>query len=273
VRVPADPAFPQKFPARLAGVLVAGAAVQSTLGLWRRNWYVDDPWVKDTWLGNDAVTLLVVVPLLLGSFIAARHGSTRAFVLWSGLVAYCGYNYAFYLFGAALNVFFPLYVTLVLTSAALLARILTAAPHAKAIRTIAAPRWIGAWLLFVGCALGAVWLFIWARFVFFGQPTPIAVDEFRLVAALDLTIITPALVSTGVLIWRRHAWGDFGGALAATGGGAYLLVLAVNSSLAWAGGNAQASAEAALWSTLSLLMLASAAVLLAHMPSSKRVWT
>jgi hypothetical protein len=273
VRVPADPTSPQQFPVRLAGVLAAGASVQATLGLLRRDWYLDDAWVKDTWVGNDAVTLLVVVPLLLGSFIAARHGSTRAFVLWSGLVAYCGYNYAFYLFGAALNVFFPLYVALVLTSAALLLRIFTAAQGAKAIRTIAAPRWLGVWLVFVGCALGIVWLFIWARFVFLGQPTPVAVEAFRLVAALDLTIITPALVSTGVLIWRRHTWGGFGGALAATGGGAYLLVLAVNSSLAWAGGNGTASGEAALWSTLSLVMLAVAAVLLAHIPPSKRIWT
>ena len=34
----------------------------------------------------------------------------RGLLLWLGTVGYAAYNYAFYLFGAALNVFFLLYV-------------------------------------------------------------------------------------------------------------------------------------------------------------------
>jgi hypothetical protein len=37
-------------------------------------------------------------------------------LLWLGAVGYAFYNYAFYLFGAALNAFFPLYVAPLLLS-------------------------------------------------------------------------------------------------------------------------------------------------------------
>ena len=55
----------------------------------------------------------------------ARSGSLRGELLWLGATGYVVYNYAFYLFGAALNPFFPLYVIIlglaILTLAAALA--------------------------------------------------------------------------------------------------------------------------------------------------------
>jgi hypothetical protein len=68
------------------------------------------------------VTLLVAVPLLAVTPVLARRGSVRATLVWPGLLAHLAYNDAFYLFGAALNAFFPLYVAvLVLAVAALVA--------------------------------------------------------------------------------------------------------------------------------------------------------
>jgi hypothetical protein len=74
--------------------------------------YRDVEWIRATWYGNDWVTLAVAVPLMLIGRVRARAGSARGLLLWLGVMGYAAYNYAFYLFGAALNVFFPLYVAL-----------------------------------------------------------------------------------------------------------------------------------------------------------------
>jgi hypothetical protein len=241
--------------------LTAAAAVQGGRGLFRRDWYVDDAWIKATWLGNDAVTLVLVAPLLLASTAGVRRGSVRAAVLQAGLLAYCSYNYAFYLLGARLNVFFPLYVALVLIASCLLARALmhtnVSADHFSG--GIAA-RLAGGWMICVGAGLGLVWLLLWARYVFLDVPTPVPSDAFRLVAALDLTIITPGLVTAGVLVWQRRPWGFFSGALTAIGGTGYLLVLAVNATLAWSR-NAADAIEMAVWGSLAILMCTTAAIL------------
>jgi hypothetical protein len=149
----------------LAACLTAAAAAQAALGLSRRDWYTDDPWVRSTWFGNDAVTLVVVVPLLL---VFSRPGSPRNAAVHTGLIAYCAYNYGFYLFGAALNVFFPLYVLLVLLSAILLARGLARTTPPPAARTSPVTRPVAIWLVFVGTGLASVWLGLWARYVFLG---------------------------------------------------------------------------------------------------------
>jgi hypothetical protein len=103
-------------------VLVAAlmVVVQAVLGLVFPDAYRDVEWIRATWFGHDGVTLLVAVPLLLAALAAARRGSGRGTLLWLGLLGDAGYNYAFYLFGAALNAFFPIYAVLVVLTVAVL---------------------------------------------------------------------------------------------------------------------------------------------------------
>src|SRR4051812_40870230 len=84
--------------------------VQALFGLLWPAAYRDPAWIKATWFGNDCITLLVAAPLMWASGRAAASGSVRAEAVWLGTIGYSVYNYAFYLFGAALNVFLPLYV-------------------------------------------------------------------------------------------------------------------------------------------------------------------
>ena len=84
--------------------------VQSVLGLVFQDQSRDVEWIKATWFGNDWVTLVVAVPLLVIALVMARRGSVPGLLSWLGLVGYAVYNYAYYLFGAALNAFFLLYV-------------------------------------------------------------------------------------------------------------------------------------------------------------------
>src|SRR4026208_769601 len=84
---------------------------QAALGLALRSQYRDVAWIAATWLGNDGVTLVVALPLLIAGATYSARGSVRGGLLWLGALAYALYNYAYYLFGAALNVFFALYLT------------------------------------------------------------------------------------------------------------------------------------------------------------------
>jgi hypothetical protein len=54
------------------------------------------------------ITLLVAVPLFVPAFVGAARDSVRGLLLSLGIIGYALYNYAFYLFDAALNVFFLL---------------------------------------------------------------------------------------------------------------------------------------------------------------------
>jgi len=66
--------------------------------------------VLATWFGNDWVTPAIALPLLTTGLLLDRRGSICGRLLWLGALGYAVYNYAFFLFGAALNSFFPLYV-------------------------------------------------------------------------------------------------------------------------------------------------------------------
>lgn len=94
-------------------------AAQSALGRAFPGAYRDPAWVQATWIGNDWLTLLAASPML-GMAIVSPRARQGARVVGFGVLAYAVYNYTFYLFGARLNVFFPLYVLAVLAAGAAL---------------------------------------------------------------------------------------------------------------------------------------------------------
>ncbi len=105
-----------KVPYILSAALAALMVVQTMLGLIFPGQYRDVEWIRLTWFGNDGVTLVVGVPLLVAALLLARRGSIRGLLLWLGMLGYGAYNYAYYMLGAALNASFPLYVAALLLS-------------------------------------------------------------------------------------------------------------------------------------------------------------
>jgi hypothetical protein len=237
----------------LTAVLVVLMAGQALLGLRFAEQYRDAEWIRATWHGNDWVTLLVAVPLLAAGHTRAASGRPRAVLLWLGVVGYAAYNYAFYLFGAALNVFFPLYILLVLTAGAILIQALPAVDAAELgahVRPIVSLRVIGAFFTVVAAGLTVVWLGVWVGYAFFGRATPVEPEAFRLVAALDLTVMVPLLFTGGVLLWRERRGAIVIASMAGVQASLYLLVLTVNAAIAIARGLADAPGELPLWALL-----------------------
>jgi hypothetical protein len=252
----------------LAGLM----ATQALIGLLLSEHCRDPEPIRTTWFGNDWITLALAVPLLLLSQARAARGFTRGLLLWLGMIAYAVYNYGFYLFGAALNVFFPLYVlTTVVAVVALILALsrLDVAAVARSFRPDAHVRALGGSLTCIGIGLALVWIAIWAAHVFAGRPTPVDPEAFKIVAALDLALMVPALTAGGILLWRRRPWGYVIASLASIQGALYLLVLSVNSVIAIRRGLASAPGELPVWGALLIVTTVIAVVLLANVQQER----
>ena len=100
--------------------------------------------------------------------------------------------------------------------------------------------------------------------MFAGRPTPVEPEVFKLVAALDLSLMVRMLTGGGVLLWRRGAWGYVVAPIASIQGALYLLVLSVNSIVAIRRGFASAPGELPTWGTLAVFTSTIALVLLSN---------
>src|SRR5215203_966272 len=256
-----------KVPYTLSTALAVLMGMQSVFGRLFPEQYRDVEWIRLTWFGNDWVTLVLAVPLLVASLLLARRGSVRGLLLWLGMLAYGAYNYAYYMLGATLNAFFPLYILALVLSVATLILALSRIEVAEIAASFRpkTPVWIvGGYLAFIAVGLAFVWMGVWAAYVFAGQPTPVEPEAFKLVAALDITIMVPALTLGGVLLWRRKAWGYIVAAVAGIQGSLYLLVLSINSAVAILRGQAEPPGELPLWGTLAVTTTAVTFLLLAN---------
>ena len=257
---------------RLTTALLVVMVTQASLGLLFPGAYRDVDWIKATWYGNDLVTLVVAAPLLSIALALLDRGSVRGLLLWLGMLGFAAYNYAFYLLGAALNAFCLIYVVALVLALVLLILAFSsidAQQIADRFDETVPARLIGGVLIFIGAGVAFVWTAIWAAYVFADRPTPVESDAFRLVAALDLSFMVPALIVGGVLLWRQTPLGIVIATIASIQGALYLLVLSINSVVAIQRGLAAAPGELPVWAALTMLMATLAMLLLASIPHGR----
>lgn len=195
----------------LVAVLAAAASAGGLFvgGLYRR----DTVWASSQLRGNDLVTLAVAVPLLIAALVLAERGSARARLIGLGSLAYMAYNYAFYLFGAAFNELFLIYVAVfALSLGALILGLaaVDAAAVARLFRERTPARGIAGYMFFIAAFLGFNWALRAVRFLVTGRiPQDILNSGLptAIVYAIDLSLLVPALASVGVLLWKRRPWG------------------------------------------------------------------
>lgn len=195
----------------LVAVLAAAASGGGLFigGLYRR----DTVWASSQLRGNDLVTLAVAVPLLIVALVLAERGSAGARLVRLGSLAYMVYNYAFYLFGAAFNEFFLIYVAVFsLSLGALILGLaaVDAAAVARLFRERTPVKWIAGYMVFIAAFLGFHWAFRTLGFLATGRiPQDIQNSGLptAIVYAIDLSLLVPALSSVAVLLWKRRAWG------------------------------------------------------------------
>ncbi len=159
---------------------------------------------------NDLVTLALGVPLLAVSFWLTRRGSLRGRLLLTGTLGFILYTYITMCFGTAYNRFFLVYVAL--ASLSLFAFILSmmsfdlkSLPGHFSERL---PRgWIAGLLFFVAAFLSLAWLGRIAATFAPGAIPALENTTSMFIQAMDLGLIVPLCVLSGVLLLRRQAWG------------------------------------------------------------------
>jgi hypothetical protein len=206
--------------ARVLSVGIAAAAVAaSAMGLFVPDLYADGAWAREALRGGDLTTLVLAVLLM------DARGSARARAVWIGVLAYFVYNSAFYAFGTAFNDAFILHIALLSMSIFALACALASTDLVETWRTfegVSGARWAGLFLAIVGGAQGALWLVVIARNVATGELiADVPAAGQHLVFALDLSLLVPALVLSGVLLFLRLPLGFLLGAAMAVMGAVY----------------------------------------------------
>ncbi|PWB74324.1 MAG: hypothetical protein C3F07_07920 [Anaerolineales bacterium] len=159
---------------------------------------------------NDLVTLVLGVPLLAVSLWLTLRGSLRGKLLLTGTLGFILYTYITMCFGAAYNKLFLVYVALF--SLSLFVFILSMMSFD--LKTLPAhfseklPRgWIAGLLFFAAAFLSLAWL---GRIAATFTPDTIPALEnatSMFIQAMDLGIIVPLCVLSGILLLRRTAWG------------------------------------------------------------------
>ena len=189
------------------------AMIASAGGLFIDGLYRDNALITSAWHGNDFVTLVIVLPLMVTSLILAMRGSQKAQLVWIGTLGYMLYNYIFYLYGAAFNRFFLIYVLLFTLSMYALVFAMTkidAMAVSQAFRVVTPVKWISGFMMFFAVFLGVLWIAMSLSFVFTGQvPQPILQTDHPtgVVFATDLSLLIPALILGSTLLWKRLPWG------------------------------------------------------------------
>jgi hypothetical protein len=162
-------------------------------------------------IGQDIVTLVVAIPLLLIATSLAARGSLRGQLLQAGALWYFAYTYLLMAFGAAYNSFFLIYVALY--SASLLAFVLSLLSiDTTGLAAVLSRRFahgVIAWLLIgFGTVLALLWL---GRIVpsLVGGAPPAGLESYStlFVQAGDLGLVVPLAILSGVFLLARQSAG------------------------------------------------------------------
>jgi hypothetical protein len=161
--------------------------------------------------GNDLITMVVGLPLLLVSAWMAFRGSMRGRLLVTGTLGFFLYTYISMSVLTAYNGLFLVYValwglTLYAFVLCMLSFDLSSLPghFSPTLRR----GWVAADLFAIGGFLALAWL---GRIVpeLMHPEIPPALENTttRVIQAMDLTLIAPLAILAGILLLRRSAWG------------------------------------------------------------------
>lgn len=196
--------------------LIVATAV-SLCGVFLNDLYRDNLFIKAVWRGNDVITLVIAVPLMLFALIVTRKNplsKPTLLFIWMGCLWYMIYNYIFYIYGAAFNVFFLGYVVIIIASVLGLLHGLIAMK--QAMDQLIPPRiltksfrGISLFLLLFGLLLGGMWVGLASTFLVTGVvPTAITQTDHPtgVVFATDLLFLVAPLITLSYYLAKKNRW-------------------------------------------------------------------
>ncbi len=159
---------------------------------------------------NDLIALALGLPLLALSSWLAWRGSLRGRLLLAGTLGFILYTYSTMCFGAQYNALFLVYVALFSLSlfAFVLVMMSFDLESLPAHFSEKLPRgWIAGLLVFAAAFLSLAWLGRIAATFAPGAVPALENTTSMFIQAMDLGLIVPTCVLSGVLLLRRRPWG------------------------------------------------------------------
>ena len=252
----------------LSLLIIFLTAVASIGGLFIHHLYRDHTnFVLSAWYANDLVTLIVAFPLLSGALFFKYKGSERSHLVWLGMIYFILYNFAYYLFGAAFNWFFPIYVALFTLAGFTLifGMIETDIKKIESRIGTRSYRMASIYMFFWTFILSIAWIGQWLNFVLTDTLPQLIVQTggpSNLVAALDLCFVVPLALLSGVWLWQSRPWGYVLAIISNVKGTVYTIVLITGSIIQERSGVEGAMDLIGLWIFLFLGCLLSSMYLL-----------
>lgn len=257
----------------LSVIILLLMVAASAGGLFIDDIYRDNFLVASGWYGNDWVTLILAVPAMAVSLILSKRGSRRAQLVWLGMLFYTLYNYAFYLFGAAFNSLFLLYVSLfTLSIFALIFGIysLDVQEISEQFKPGTPVKAIGGFMAIVALFLGMFHIAVSMEYVFTEKlPEMIVVldQSTNLISALDLSLTVSFGLLGAVLLWKRRAWGYVVAVIWNVKSAVYLTALSAATVSGFLAGASESVIELSLWAPIGAGCFISLVVLLSNLES------
>ena len=191
-------------------------------------------------VAQDWVTLLLALPMLLISLILAARGSLRGKLLLTGTLGYLLYTYTSYVFLVSFNQFFLMFVALF--SLCLFGFILAfTSINAETLKkhfSASAPRIPAAVFFFI---LAAFLLFSWLSRILpatLAEGIPVGLESYTtlVIQALDLGLVVPIAIFSGILLLRRKPLGYLlGSVVMIKGFGMFMAIFAMILAMIKAG--------------------------------------
>lgn len=190
--------------------VLAGIATLSGL-FWKGLYKHDTISMAAQAMGQDLITLIIGIPILLGSLYLIRKNSLRGYLIWMGTIFYFLYTYASIAFLASYNQLFLVYVALFSLSLYTFVYGLLSL-NVKTVKESITPektsKIAGVFLIFSGAMLALMWIKMIVDSLLTGI-APAALESYTtlVIQALDIGVVFPATLIGGLLILKGKEWG------------------------------------------------------------------
>ncbi len=180
----------------LAAALVAAL---SLIGLFFQTAVYPTEALRQSFVPNDLVNLIIGLPVLLGSLALAWRGRLAGLLFWPGALFFVAYNAIAYTLSLPIGPLSGVYAVLAILSLFTLARLLASLDAAQIRQRLQAtvPARFAA-----GVLIGFGVLFFLLQVANLGS-----LSGPELGTALTDLLVTPVWVIGGILLWRRQAFG------------------------------------------------------------------
>ncbi len=236
----------------IAAVVLAAGAGLLLPDVYREPASGDGIFSKEFWRGSDLVTLLVVIPISVGAYLAAGAGSWRGRLVWLGTIHFFVYNYSFYVFAGILNWLFPLHLAIVGLAATLVVRAVLGhdVPTVRFSSGRRRPAVIAGYMVLFVLLMTGIWTSEWIHAVGSGTSGNAEGEFVRTVAAVDLLVLGSGLLLGATGLWRNRDYGRGVASVLNVSAAAEMLVLVAAAALNARAGVDGAAGGIATWAVL-----------------------